>query len=69
VSLESSLEGISNGEGILDLAQLGTKLWDFEILPTWEGIGQTEQNGSKSTFLGGTRQKKVFCFLQLFPHF
>jgi hypothetical protein len=69
VSLESSLEGISNGEGNLDLAQLGTKLWDFEIFPTWAGIGQTERNGTKRTFLGGTRQKKVFYPLELFPHF
>jgi hypothetical protein len=69
VSLESSLEGLSNGEGNLDLMQLGTKLWDFEMFPTWEGIGQTEQNGTKSTFLGGTRQKKVFCFLEFFQHF
>jgi hypothetical protein len=51
------------------VAHLGTKLWDFEIFPTWEGIGQTEQNGTKKTFLSGTRQKKVFCLLELFPHF
>jgi hypothetical protein len=34
VSLERYFDGLSNGERNLDLAQLGTKLWDFEIFPT-----------------------------------
>jgi hypothetical protein len=66
VSLERSLEGLSNGEGNLDLAYLGTKLWEFEIFPTWEGIGQTEQNWTKSTFFWvGLAKRKFFALLNV----
>jgi hypothetical protein len=70
VSLESSFDGLSNNEGNLrNLAQLRRKLWVVEFFPKWEGIGQTEQNVTTDTFLGGNCQKKVLCPLELFPHF
>jgi hypothetical protein len=60
VSLESSLEGLSNGEGNLDLAQLGTMLWDFEIFPTCEGVGANGAKWDKKYIFGWDSPKESF---------